>query len=378
MSETGEHPAAPKSVAVIGVGNIGSQLVTHLARLPAVKRLVIVDDDSVRAENTSQEYSSRDMDVGQKKAIASARRARRIRRHDPLQVEPIVARVENVPWGRTRVSVFIACVDSLLSRLSINEIAWRLGTPWIDTGIRADGSLARLQVHVPAMDAPCIQCSWGAMDRDSLSRAYSCDGRLKESAPTGASSALGGLAASLAAIECQKLFDGSFDQSLAGRQLIVEARYHHYYVNTLRRNSACPFDHQVWSIQKLPQTVRTLGDLVEHGRKLFRGAELPASVSAERMWVTRLVCPLCGQQARTLRLQGRIGAKLRLCSQCGGEMQPMGFYLLPRLDVRSAGDRLLARPLRRFGLRAGDVLTLNGSHESQHVELSLANEPGGN
>jgi molybdopterin/thiamine biosynthesis adenylyltransferase len=378
MSEPREHPAALKSesVAVIGLGNNGGQVVTHLARTARVKRLVLVDHDSVRPENRSQEYLP--SDIGQKKAIATARRVRRIRQHDPVEVEAIVARVEDVPWGRIRVGVIIGCVDSALPRLSINEIAWRLGVPWIDTGIRADGSLARVQLHIPAIDAPCFECSLGVKDRDSsLSRAFSCDGRLNESAPTGASSALGGLAASLAAIECQKLFDGSMDQSLAGRQLIVEARYHHYYVNTLRRNRACPFDHQVWSIQKAPQTVRTVGDLVEHGRKLL-GGELPVSVSAERMWVTRLVCLQCGQQARALRLQGRIGAKQRRCAQCGGEMQSMGFYLLPHLDIGSAGDRLLARPLRRFGLCSCDILTLNGSHGCQHVELSLADEPGGN
>ena len=95
MSETRKHAAARICAAVIGVGNIGSQLVTHLARLPAIRRLVIVDPDSVSVENTSQEYSTRD--IGQKKAIASARRARRIRRHDPLQIQAIVARVETSP-----------------------------------------------------------------------------------------------------------------------------------------------------------------------------------------------------------------------------------------------------------------------------------------
>ncbi|MGD0389447.1 MAG: ThiF family adenylyltransferase, partial [Tepidisphaeraceae bacterium] len=144
MSEPREHPAALKSesVAVIGLGNNGGQVVTHLARTARVKRLVLVDHDSVRPENRSQEYLP--SDIGQKKAIATARRVRRIRQHDPVEVEAIVARVEDVPWGRIRVGVIIGCVDSALPRLSINEIAWRLGVPWIDTGLRADGSLARV------------------------------------------------------------------------------------------------------------------------------------------------------------------------------------------------------------------------------------------
>ncbi len=60
-------------------------------------------------------------------------------------------------------------------------------------------------------------------------------------------------------------------------------------------------------------------------------------------------------------------------------MQPIGFHLRPYLELRSASDRFLARPLRRLGLRAGDVLTLrgvNGLH--QQIELSLTDESGGN
>ena len=375
MTQTDQHPLAAGSVAVIGAGNIGSQLVTHLARLSTVRRLVIVDPDSYCADNISQEFDS--ADIGQKKALASARRAREIRRDGSLQVEGIVARVENVPWGRLRADVICGCVDSRLARSSINQIAWRLGVSWIDAGIQAQGSLVRVQVHVPGLAAPCLECGWSVKDRELIGQAYSCDGLLKAAAPTGASSSLGGVAASLQAIECEKILNRTINQSLVGRQIIIEAAFNHCYVNVLRRNPGCGFDHQVWSIQKVPPSILTVGDLMEHGRKLF-GGKLPAAIGLDRKsWLTRLICHQCGRQVRTLRIQGRIEPKLRACAKCGGEMRTVGFYLRPRLELRRIADRLLARPLRRLGLSAGDVVTLTGDDECrQQIELSLAEEPG--
>jgi len=377
MSETGEQLVAGKNVAIIGVGNIGSQQVTHQARDPAVRHLTLVDPDFCSAENHSQEYLPED--IGKKKAIVSARRARRIRHHGDLQVDAIVARVEDVPWGRLRADVILACVDSRLARAAINRIAWRLNIPWIDAGIRSQGSLVRIEVHLPGAATPCIECSWNRSDFELMADAtYTCDGRLNQPAPTRSPSSLGGLAAALQAIECRKILTEAADQSLAGKQLIIEADFHHHYVNLLRRNPSCRFDHQIWTIAKAPQSVRTMGDLMDHGRMLF-GGKYPADVSAEcKNWVTRLVCRNCRQQARALRLQGRLGRMWGLCVRCGGEMQPIGFHLCPRLEFASLGNRLLARPLRNYGLRACDVMTLTNEHDVRHIELDLSPETGGN
>lgn len=375
MSRTDEHAVGLKGVAaVVGVGNIGSQLATHLARMPAVRGLVIVDHDCYSEGNlSSQECLPKE--IGQAKAVVTARRARRIRGATQLEVGAIVARVEDVPWGRLRADVICGCVDSRVARRAISQIAWRLGAAYVDAGIQGDGMLARVEVHVPGGAAPCLECGWGARDLELMNEAYSCDGALREAAPTRASGAIGGAAASLQALECQKIFEGCVEQSLVGRQVVLEGRFHHYYVNTLHRNAGCGFDHEVWSIEKAPESVRTVGDLIEHGRKLF-GGELPAAIGVDRKsWVTRLVCRACGREARVLCLQGRLGARLRCCGRCGGEMQVVGFHLRPRLETRWAGDRLLGRPLRQLGLCAGDVLTLSGERGVRHVELSAA---GGN
>jgi len=378
MTEAAEHHATQEGVTVIGAGHEGSHLVPHLARDPSVKHLIIVDPDTYfSAENLSQDFSP--SENGQKKAIILSRRARRIRPNGDLQVEAFVARAEDVPLGRLRSKVICSCVDSLISRAAINRIAFRLNIPLVDAGIQAQGLLARIEVHIPGADAPCIECAWNTSDFERINQSYSCDGRLKEPSPTRAPSALGGLAAAHQALQCGKLLhrNAGIDESLAGKQLVVEGRFHNQFVNKLRKNLACRFDHQIWLIQKAPDSVRTVGDLFEYGRKLL-GGEFPAISADGKSWVTRLVCRLCGHQARTLRLQGRIGARLRSCEQCNGEMEPVGFHLRPRLEMRSASGRLLARPLRHLGLCAGDVLTLIGAHGVRHVELCQSQQAGGN
>ena len=63
---TGAH----KTVVVVGLGNIGSHVVPHVARLPAVGRLVLCDPDTYDASNVASQAICAG-DVGLTKAEAS-------------------------------------------------------------------------------------------------------------------------------------------------------------------------------------------------------------------------------------------------------------------------------------------------------------------
>ncbi len=364
MSGDLDNPIDGKTATIVGLGNIGSQLAGHIGRLPEIGRVICVDADVYAAGNlATQEISQRD--VGVAKARVVARRLRGIRAE--LKVSAIVERVENVPWGRLRADVICGCVDSKAARAAINLIARRLGVAYVDAGIRADGLLARVDVYAADPESPCIECAWGQKDYESLGQAYSCAGQVREAPSSRASSALGGLAAAIQAIECQKLLAANGQNSVAGRQIVIEAACQHQYVNILRLNPACRFDHRAWPIQKV--SAATLGELVAAGAAIM--GEAPAAMSVEgRSWVTRLACPGCGEQAAVLRLQGRIDQRLGRCPWCGGARQPIGFNLLPRLDLATARPPCLKKPLTRFGLRAGDVVKLSGVTRQQGLELT--------
>src|SRR5439155_23871873 len=128
--------------------------------------------------------------------------ARRLRRINPaLAVTEIFAAVENVALGLLRGAVLLACLDSRAARRSVNTAVWRLGMPWIDAGVLADGLLARVNVYLPGPDQPCLECAWEERDYEALEQEYPCAGQGVAPA-TNAPSALGALAASLQALEC--------------------------------------------------------------------------------------------------------------------------------------------------------------------------------
>jgi molybdopterin/thiamine biosynthesis adenylyltransferase len=365
MSGKRDNMKDGKTIAVIGQGNIGSQLLGHIGRMPMIRRVICVDPD-VYTPGNLESQSITATDVGLAKAQAAARRLRDIR--PGLEVTAIVDRVENVPWGALRADVICGCVDSKATRASINRIARRLGQAYVDAGIRADGLMARVDVYAPSPEGACIECAWGEKDYESLGQSHSCAGEIREAPSSKPGSALGGLAASIQAIECGKLLESGGQRSPASRQIVIEAVCGHLYVNIPRRNPACRFDHREWPIRQAAAT--TLGELAAAGAAMIE--ETPAALAVEaRSWVTRLACRGCGQQSPVLRLDGRISRRLRQCRLCGAERQPVGFHMLPRLDLATARPAWLKQPLTRLGLRAGDVVRLSGAHREQCVELAV-------
>ncbi|MEE8142512.1 MAG: ThiF family adenylyltransferase, partial [Planctomycetota bacterium] len=324
-----ELPA--QQIVVVGSGgNIGSHLVPHLGRLPGLKRIGLIDPDSYEEHNLASQAICPG-DIGRKKVQVQAQLLQSL--NPFLQVWALPERVEDVPLGQLRCQLLLSCLDSRLSRCWVNEAAVRLGIPWIDAGVQGEGLLARINVYPGSPDAPCLECPWDEEDYANLGVRYRClentPGNVPRAAPTHAPSSLGALAASLQALECQKLLAGSGEVSYS-RQVLVDARHHRHFVTELTRNLRCRFDHRKWQITQLqvaPQEL-TLGDA------LALPGELPGESSRESAsrlevekhpFVTALCCPSCGHQRPMLRLLKRITPSQRACPHdaCGGELVPV-------------------------------------------------------
>ena len=176
----------------------------------------------------------------------------------------------------------------------ISRIARRLGTKFVDAGIRADGLLARAWMCMgQSRQTLASRCEFGKQDYEAMGHSYSCTGQLRRRRARGQARRMGGLAAAVAAMECRKLLEDEGQPSHVGRQVVIEAACHHLYANVLRADKACRFDHQPLPIRKTPAS--TLGELAA------------ATVAVEgKSWVTRLMCGGCGQETPVLLLQGRM------------------------------------------------------------------------
>jgi len=366
-----KQPAQDKSVAIIGLGAIGSETAAQMIRAPEVSRLVLVDHDRYERKNLlSQAIEARD--VGRLKAEAQARRA--LQRNPALAVEALADRVENVPLARLRCDVILACLDSRRARQVVNQAAWRLGVPWIDAGVHvgADGGLlARVNVYVPGLDQPCLECAWSDEDY-ALEQSYPCQGEAQAPAPTGSPPGLGALAAAMQVIEARKILAGQFDRAAVGRQVLIDAAWHRHYVTTYRRNPACRFDHETWRIEagKLAESQALRLALGTGLGRETRGDMGFVGLRVEgETFVLRLACLRCGRTKELLHLGRRLPQHRRVCRHCGGEMVAAGSDMIGALRAEDVPARMLALPLRRIGLRAGDVVTATAGGRVAHFEI---------
>jgi molybdopterin/thiamine biosynthesis adenylyltransferase len=355
-------------VVVVGAGVIGSHLLPLLARGPRVSRLTIVDRDVYELTNLeSQAIEPRD--VGRPKAVLQARRMRRI--NPSLAVHPLHRAVEELPLGALRADLIVACLDSRGGRMTVNQAAWRLGVPWVDAGVEATGMLARVAAFDPAPDAPCLECGWDAGDYALVEQSYPC--QAGATAPrTGASPALGALAAALQAIECDTLLAGATSDALVGRDVLIDARHHKYYLSARRRNPACRMpDHAGWRIDPFDGqgADMTLGDVLAIGTTLRDAGDRLALRVAGQRFATALTCARCGAEEPVFALERSLRRVPPSCRACAGELVPVGFALRDSVMAGAETSAAHGVPLAHLGVLTGDVLSLQTPSVEVHYEL---------
>ncbi len=392
MTEDAAVESGSKRVALLGLGNIGAFAAGLLARLPGLGQLTLLDRDVYENKNVaSQDIGA--ADVGRPKAHMQAERLRRI--NPTLRVAAMVEDVEPSPLGLLRVDVILACLDSRRARQCVNQAAWRLGVPWIDAGVRSDGLLARINVYRPAADQPCLECAWDQRDYEFIEQVYPCSGNTPPSSATNAPASLGALAAALQVLECQKILAGQWERVALGKQVLIDAESHRYFVTGIRRHHACRFDHAIWQIGPAagvgpagPLTVGSLrttesdrlrepqGHEPSIGDALAQAGRGAALRVEGQVFVRALVCPRCGE-ARGLpwRLSGRLGAEQQ-CVRCQRRMLAPGTDAREWLGESDLTPTALGDAVRSLGLRDGDVFTVRGADGDHHFELGVCESVG--
>lgn len=384
---------AGATVVVVGAGGvIGSHLVPHLARDRRIGTLVLIDRDRYETGNlTSQAISV--AHVGRTKAAVQAERARAIR--PDLEVVALAEDVESLPAGWLRADVILACLDSRRARQHVNQLAWRLGVPWIDGGVLGGGLLARVDRFDPGVESACLECRWSEADYAALEQRYPCDPDGVETAATGSGSGLGALTAALQAIECGKLLAGEEWALGAGEQIVLDARHQRHLRTRFLRNPDCRLNgHAIWDVRRLPASVAelTLRGLFDRVRPELLDRAAAARDGVDRdgalglrveplRFGTAWLCPGCGETSRAVRLAVRADARERACPGCGEETVPTGFDSVERLTAGRLEADDSERPLSELGLRERDVVSVGIPGAELHLELAAARagapEPAG-
>ena len=123
-----------RAVIVAGLGNIGSHLVSLLARIPCIGYLLLIDPDSYEESNIAGQAIARSA-IGVPKVEVQAARVRSITPH--IEVRAIQDRIENVPAALLKGALLVTGLDSRLARQWAARLAWRLGITFIVVGLMA-------------------------------------------------------------------------------------------------------------------------------------------------------------------------------------------------------------------------------------------------
>ncbi|MCX6538592.1 MAG: ThiF family adenylyltransferase [Acidobacteria bacterium] len=364
-----------RTVVVVGLGNIGSQVAPHLARMRTIGRVVLIDHGKYDETNVETQAITPG-EVGRGKAQVQGLRLKRI--NPALEVTSISAPVEAVPLGRLRADAILACVDSRAARQYLNQAARHLGVTLVDSGVQADSSLARVSIFRSAPECACLECGWDQTDYDAIEQTYPCQPEGQTPAPTNAPAQLGAFAAAVQAIELQRLFAGDANGDLGSHEIVIDAASHRQFVTKFVRRSGCRLaEHGAWEIRTLnrwPEDLTlaqalALGGVGAAHHTLLRVESTP--------FVTKLTCLGCGAAKPLLRLRRSLTDRERTCTLCRNRMEALGQDIADRLCGDALPADAAARTLRSLGLDPGDIFSVSRAGHTRFYELSGATSTRG-
>jgi len=340
-------------VLVVGAGALGNEVLKNLA-LIGVGTVIVIDLDAVEPSNLSRSVLFRLEDGGQAKAEVAARRAGEI--NPEVTFHPIQGDViTDLGLGLfADVDVVIGCLDNREARLWVNRQCWKVGTPWVDSGIQEIQGVVK--VFVPP-DSACYECAMTARDYQLLNVRYSCpllrpDQILEGKVPTAPT-----IASMMAALEVQealKLIHGMPVD--AGSALVFNGVTNQFYKTKLPHRDDC-LSHETYPepIELAIGHLSTARDLFVEARKTVEG---PLTLALERDLVTTIDCPQCGTSEEIYQPRTKVGMAKLKCPGCGESGRPV------IINAVEEDSPMADRPLADLGIPSYDIVRVDGPDAS--------------
>ncbi|GAC1470173.1 MAG: hypothetical protein NVSMB9_15010 [Isosphaeraceae bacterium] len=348
-------------VLVVGAGALGNEVIKNLALL-GVGTTYVIDLDTVEASNLSRSVLFRAGDGGRGKAEVAAQRAREINPEVvflPIQGDVIT----DLGLGLfADVDVVIGCLDNREARLWVNRQCWKVGTPWVDSGIQEIQGVVK--VFDPRVSGTgCYECAMTARDYQLLNLRYSCPLLRREQILEGKVPTAPTIASMMAALEVQealKLIHGL--AVVAGSAMVFNGVTNQFYTTRLPYRDDC-LSHETYP-EPTPLAFgndATATALFAEARRTIDG---PLTLALERDLVVAIDCPRCGWHLDVSRPRTRVGLSEATCPNC---REP------GRADVVNAVEEsspLAGRRLSALGVPPEDIVRVDGEEHSGFFRLS--------
>src|SRR5262245_22819135 len=228
VGEDGQRRLLGSRVTLCGCGALGTVLANALVRA-GVGHLRLVDRDFIEASNLQRQvlFDERDVADNLPKAEAAARKLAAI--NSAVRVEPVVADVDrtNVEELCRDADLILDGTDNFEIRYLINDVAVKLGKPWVYGG--GPGSDGQTRTILPGQ-TPCLRCVFEAAPAPG--EAGTCE-------TAGVLGPIVNIIASLQANEALKILAGQRDQ--VNRELL----YLDIWDNIVKRIKVAPLKGKV-------------------------------------------------------------------------------------------------------------------------------------
>lgn len=216
-------------VLIVGAGGLGSPVGLYVGSA-GVGHITIVDHDLLDATNLQRQIAHRLDRVGQPKAASLAQSIQAI--NPDVEVRVITERADEQLLNELvpDVDLVLDCTDNFVTRHAINRACVAHAKPLVSgAAIGFDGQVSVFNSRTPQGQAPCYAC---VFPPDAAPEEASC-------ATMGVFAPLVGIMGSVQAAEALKLLSGA-GHSLAGRLLMLDARYMAWSEIGLQKHAACP------------------------------------------------------------------------------------------------------------------------------------------
>ena len=357
---------AAARVLVVGAGALGNEVLKNLA-LVGVGTVIVIDMDHVEPANLSRSVLFRTTDGGRPKAEVAA--GRTIEINPEIRVIPVVGDViHDLGLGVfADVDVVIGCLDNREARLWVNRQCWKVGTPWVDSGIQEIQGVVK--VFVPP-DSACYECAMTARDYQLLNVRYSCpllrrDQILEGKVPTAPT-----IASMMAALEVQEALKLLHDMPVAaGSALVFNGVTNQFYSTQLPHRPDC-LSHETYP-EPTPLALghaATAAALFDVARSDLAG---PLTLALERDLVATIECTGCGTARPLHRPRAPVTQAEATCPACGAAGRPVVINLVEE------GTPAADLPLAKLGIPPYDIVRVDGAEGSSFFLLAEDGSPAG-
>lgn len=153
LEELGQKTLEDSSVAVVGLGGLGSPAATYLA-LAGLGKLVLADHDKVELSNLNRQFLHWNEDLNRRKSESAREKLKKL--NPEIAVETFEGKLtsdnmENLP----PTDLIVGSVDNFETRYLLNELAVKREIPYVHGAV--EGFSGQLTTIVPN-ESPCLRC----------------------------------------------------------------------------------------------------------------------------------------------------------------------------------------------------------------------------